>query len=225
MKRSHINDVLERSEAFVAAHRFALPPFAYWAPERWRQPEAAPLRAAGLGWDVTDYGAGRFETYGLTLFTIRNGRAADLANGRGRLYAEKVLIAGDGQVAPMHRHNLKVEDIINRGGGTLVLDLYGAAADGTLDQSRAAEVWVDGIARTIRPGDKLRLATGESVTLYPNVWHAFWGEGGAVLAGEVSTVNDDFTDNIFDPPVPRFSEVEEDAAPRRLLVSDYGRPT
>jgi D-lyxose ketol-isomerase len=137
MKRSHINDVLERSEAFLAAHRFALPPFAYWAPERWREPEAAPLRAAGLGWDVTDYGAGRFDTYGLTLFTIRNGRLADLAAGRGRLYAEKILIAGDGQLAPMHRHDLKVEDIINRGGGTLVLELYGAAEDGALDKHRA----------------------------------------------------------------------------------------
>jgi D-lyxose ketol-isomerase len=223
MKRSHINEVLARSEAFVAAHRFALPPFAYWAPERWREPEAAPLRAAGLGWDVTDYGAGRFDTYGLTLFTIRNGRLADLAAGRGRLYAEKILIAGDGQLAPMHRHDLKVEDIINRGGGTLVLELYGAAEDGALDKHRAAEVWVDGIARTIPPGETLRLKAGESVTLYPNVWHAFWGEDGDVLAGEVSTVNDDVTDNIFDPPVPRFAEVEEDAAPRRLLVSDYGR--
>ena len=160
------------------------------------------LRAAGLGWDVTDYDAGRFESFGLALFTIRNGRVADLAQGRGRLYAEKLLISGVDQLAPMHRHNLKVEDIINRGGGTLVLELYGAAEDGALDTSRAAEVWVDGIARTIAPGEKLRLAVGESVTLYPNVWHAFWAEGDTVLAGEVSTVNDDFTDNVFDPEVP-----------------------
>lgn len=220
MKRSEINRVLEHAEAFVAGHRFALPPFCFRPPEWWREPEARPLVEAGLGWDVTDYGQGRFDELGLTLVTIRNGRLADLSAGRGRLYAEKLLIVGDGQVAPMHRHDLKVEDIINRGGGTLILELYGTGEGGALDRMQPAEVWVDGIARTIRPGEMLRLAPGESVTLHPTVWHAFWGEG-EVLAGEVSTVNDDVTDNIFDPPMPRFTTVEEDEPPRRLLVSDY----
>ncbi len=62
---------------------------------------------------------------------------------------------------------------------------------------------------------------GQSVTLRPGDWHAFWGEGGDVLIGEVSTVNDDETDNIFREPIARFSNVDEDVAPRRLLVSDY----
>jgi D-lyxose ketol-isomerase len=34
-------------------------------------------------------------------------------------------------------------------------------------------------------------------------------------------VNDDETDNIFREPIARFSKVEEDTAPMRLLVSDY----
>ena len=70
-------------------------------------------------------------------------------------------------------------------------------------------------------GQKLRLAPGESVTLRPGDWHAFWGEGGDVLIGEVSTVNDDETDNIFREPIGRFSTIEEDTAPTHLLVSDY----
>lgn len=49
------------------------------------------------------------------------------------------------------------------------------------------------------------------------------GEGGDVLVGEVSTVNDDETDNIFREPIGRFAEVEEDEAPTHLLVSDYAR--
>jgi len=57
--------------------------------------------------------------------------------------------------------------------------------------------------------------------LMPGDWHAFWGEGGDVLIGEVSTVNDDETDNVFREPIGRFSQVEEDEAPRHLLVSDY----
>ena len=42
-----------------------------------------------------------------------------------------------------------------------------------------------------------------------------------MLIGEVSTVNDDETDNIFAEPVSRFAKIEEDEAPWRLLVSDY----
>ena len=69
------------------------------------------------------------------------------------------------------------------------------------------------------PGDILRLQPGESVTLLPGNWHAFWGEGGDVLIGEVSTVNNDLTDNIFAEPIGRFADIEEDedaAAPAGL---------
>ncbi|SIS89169.1 carbohydrate ABC transporter substrate-binding protein, CUT1 family [Roseivivax lentus] len=57
--------------------------------------------------------------------------------------------------------------------------------------------------------------------LMPGDWHAFWGEGGDVLVGEVSTVNDDETDNIFREPIGRFATIEEDKDPVHLLVSDY----
>ena len=57
----------------------------------------------------------------------------------------------------------------------------------------------------------------------PGVWHAFWAEGADALIGEVSTVNDDITDNVFEEDLPRFTEIEEDTAPTRLLVSDYDR--
>ena len=43
------------------------------------------------------------------------------------------------------------------------------------------------------------------------------------MIGEVSTVNDDNTDNIFREPIGRFSDIEEDEAPRHLLVSDYDK--
>jgi D-lyxose ketol-isomerase len=42
-----------------------------------------------------------------------------------------------------------------------------------------------------------------------------------VLVGEVSTVNDDLTDNLFRDAIGRFSDIEEDEAPLHLLVSDY----
>ena len=65
------------------------------------------------------------------------------------------------------------------------------------------------------------MAPGESITLKPGIWHAFWGEGGDVLVGEVSTVNDDRHDNEFEMNIGRFADVIEDEAPLHLLVSDY----
>ncbi|MCV0395113.1 MAG: D-lyxose/D-mannose family sugar isomerase [Rhizobiaceae bacterium] len=223
MKRSDINCILDRAERFIASFGYVLPPFAAMSPDdmKTRREEIAGIVEARLGWDVTDYGKGDFDRTGLFLFTVRNGRAADLAQGSGMLYAEKIMISRKDQVAPMHRHWVKAEDIVNRGGGTLALKLYMPDAQGAIDHAAPVEVPCDGIVRRLEPGGILRLAPGESVTLLPGVWHAFWAEQGDVLIGEVSTVNDDSTDNWFAEPVARFSTVEEDEAPRRLLVSDY----
>jgi len=223
MKRSEINALLEGAEEMFARHGFILPPFAQWNPTEFtaRQATAAHLISARCGWDVTDYGAGRFDEMGLVLFTLRNGRLSDLNAGRGMCYAEKLLISRRDQLSPMHSHVVKAEDIINRGGGTLVVELFGSDAEGHLDPQRGGTVMCDGISVPFMAGDKLRLAPGESITLRPGDWHAFWGEGADVLIGEVSTVNDDETDNVFHEPISRFSEIEADAEPARLLVSDY----
>jgi D-lyxose ketol-isomerase len=223
MKRSEINAILRESAAFIRSFGVHLPPFAHLSPEALAASAPAEIKARGMGWDITDYGAGRFDEMGLVLFTLRNGRLADLGQRSAMLYAEKIMISRRAQLSPRHRHVLKVEDIINRGGGTLVVEVHAADADGGIDRDAGVTIMVDGAWRRLPAGGRLALAPGESVTLMPHHWHAFWGEGGDVLVGEVSTVNDDLTDNIFDPPVGRFATIEEDAAPRRLLVSDYDR--
>jgi len=223
MRRSEINAILRAAEAFIHSFGHSLPPFCQLAPEALAAPANAGIRARRLGWDVTDYGGGDFARLGLTLVTLRNGRPEDLRAGRGMLYAEKLLVCRLGQLSPMHRHDLKTEDIINRGGGTLAMELFASAPDGSRDTAAPVTVLCDGVARTLPAGGTLRLAPGESVTLMPGDWHAFRAEGADCLIGEVSTVNDDETDNVFDPPLPRFATVEEDSAPWRLLVSDYPR--
>ena len=52
--------------------------------------------------------------------------------------------------------------------------------------------------------------------------HRFYGEAGTgtVLAGEVSQVNDDLTDNYFIDPVGRFAQIEEDEPPLHPLWSE-----
>ncbi|MGD9913178.1 MAG: D-lyxose/D-mannose family sugar isomerase [Rhizobiaceae bacterium] len=223
MKRSRVNEILRQGDAFIRSFGFAMPPFAYWSPDEMKQRRPDGIVGARLGWDITDYGQGRFDELGLFLFTVRNGRAADLSSGRGMLYAEKIMISRKEQLSPMHRHVVKAEDIINRGGGTLVIELFMSAPDGSIDRSARVSVPTDGVLRDLPAGGKLSLSPGESVTLMPGVWHAFWGEGKDVLIGEVSTVNDDLTDNVFEMPIGRFSQIEEDEPPVHLLVSDYDR--
>lgn len=223
MTRSEINRIIRAAEAFMASFGYVLPPFANWGPEEMaaRKQEIGNIIDAGLGWDITDFGMGDFEKNGLLLFAARNGQLSDLQRGGGMLYAEKAMISRQNQVTPNHTHILKTEDIINRGGGTLVVELFGGR-DGFCDLRSGTTVHCDGISRTLPPGGRVHLQPGESVTLRPGDWHSFWAEGSDVFVAEVSTVNDDAVDNIFhDSRVTRFSGIKEDEEPYRLLVPDY----
>ena len=223
MKRSEINDIIRAADDFIRSFGFVLPPFAYWTPDemRARRDRIEGIVGARLGWDITDYGQGQFAKMGLFLFTVRNGSEDDLRRGGGMCYAEKIMISRHDQLSPMHRHIVKAEDIINRGGATLALKLYNSDATGAICKKTEVTVATDGLLRTQPAGAVLHLQPGESVTLLPGNWHAFWGEGGDVLIGEVSTVNNDLTDNIFAEPIGRFADIDEDEAPLHLLVSDY----
>ncbi len=225
MKRSIINQIIEEADDFIRSFGFVLPPFAYWSPEQMkdRKSDLAGILDARLGWDITDYGAGKFDEMGLFLFTTRNGSLEDLRRGGGMCYAEKIMISRKNQTSPMHRHIIKTEDIINRGGATLAIKMFESDDLGNIERDAPVPVTCDGVAKTLKPGDVLMLEPGESVTLHPGNWHEFWGEGGDVLIGEVSTVNDDLTDNIFEQPIGRFADIEEDIAPTHLLVSDYDK--
>ncbi len=225
MQRSEVNEIMARAADFIRSFEFHLPPFAHWSPEEFvaRKNDARAIIETRMGWDITDFGRGKFNEFGLFLFTLRNGRVGDLAKGRGMLYAEKLLVARKGQQTPMHRHNLKAEDIINRGGGTMCMEIYMSRDDGSIDDKAMVEVPTDGVLRRYKAGEILKLKPGESVTLMPGVWHGFWIEVEEVLIGEVSTVNDDVTDNVFRDPIGRFAEIDEDEAPMHLLVADYDK--
>jgi len=224
MKRSEINAIIRSTDEFIRRHCFHLPPFAYWSPDEWaaKGPEVREIVDHKLGWDITDFGLGDFANKGLFLFTIRNGDPANLKNGKGKLYAEKLLIVGVEQITPFHFHWLKTEDIINRGGGKLAVQVYNATPDEGLADTDVA-VNTDGWVRTVAAGSVILLSPGESITLPPYCYHAFWGLEETVLAGEVSTVNDDAADNRFYEPIGRFPDIEEDEAPLYLLVNDYDR--
>ena len=230
MKRSVINAEIDKAIALCHAQNFHLPPWAYWSVEQWRGTghEADEIRRCGLGWDVTDFGSGDFPHVGLVLFTLRNGEP-DRPSGIDRKdYCEKLLFVAAAQVTPIHCHKSKMEDIINRGGGRLVIEAWHRGQDGgpRLDESAEVTLSVDGIERAIPAGGRLVLTPGESVALPPLVYHTFYGEPGGptVLGGEVSRLNDDVSDNCFLDPLPRFPGIDEDALPRHLLCNEYPAP-
>lgn len=222
MKRSEINQIMRSADDFIRSRGFYLPPFAYWSPQEWSRkgPEAREIVENGLGWDITDNGHGHFETSGLFLFTIRNGHPDNWKTGQGKLYAEKILISGDRQVTPLHFHWSKMEDIINRGGGRLAIQLFNSTPEEGVDEQSDVTVSLDGVTRTIPAGTTLELAPGESISIPQRLYHKFWGVG-RVLIGEVSLVNDDYHDNRFYDNIGRFPVVEEDEEPLYLLINDY----
>jgi len=224
MKRSEINVVIREADAFIRNQGFHLPPFAYWTPDEWsaKGQEAAEIVRRRLGWDITDFGQGSYSTRGLFLFTLRNGTPENLKRGQGKVYAEKIMVVGVDQVTPLHFHWVKTEDIINRGGGNLVVQVYNSTPDEQVADTDVT-VNVDAVGRIVKAGATVLLRPGESITLPPRCYHAFWGAEGRVLVGEVSTVNDDAADNRFYEPVGRFPQIEEDEPPLHLLVNDYDR--
>ncbi len=224
MKRSEINAIMQKADAFIQSRGFYLPPFAYWTPDTWMEKGAdvSEIVDNKLGWDITDFGSGNFNARGLFLFTIRNGNNQDWQALKGKLYAEKIMVVEDSQVTPMHFHWNKMEDIINRGGGDLLIQVYQATTEEQLDEKKAVSVSIDGRRLTVEPGGSVRLTPGESISLEPRCYHTFWGQG-RVLVGEVSMVNDDQLDNRFYEPVGRFPDIEEDVPPLHLLCNDYVR--
>jgi D-lyxose ketol-isomerase len=222
MKRSEINQILQGAKAFMGEKQFVLPPWAYWSILEWKKnlQNAGEVVENMLGWDITDFGSGEFYKRGLFLFTIRNGNP----DKDKKSYAEKIMIVEENQETPMHFHWNKMEDIINRGGGNLVVELFNSDENENFSMNDVL-VKVDGVLNTIQPGGQVVLTPGESICLEQGVYHRFYGEEGTgrVLVGEVSAVNDDNTDNRFYQEIGRFPQIEEDEEPLHLLVSDYNK--
>lgn len=188
MKRSEINRVYRDALACFTRNGWHLPP--------------------NPRWDVTDFGLGDFNAYGLTLINLAEEPE----------YCEKLMYARKDQVTPAHTHAQKKEDIICRA-GELTLRLWAGNPE---EVGRApCTVNVCGEPVTIASGDTLVLEAGKRVTLCPETYHEFWVSSDEGVIGEVSTANDDANDNFFvNPDIGRFPEVEEDEPPEVRLLSD-----
>jgi D-lyxose ketol-isomerase len=223
MKRSEINQIIMYTMEATEKFKIPLPPFAFYSPEQWRQlgTDEAELVDNMLGWDITDFATGDFQHVGLTVFTFRNGNYNEKEK-YPKPYCEKLLFVRDGQILPFHFHWHKMEDIINRGGGTLKITLYNAnKGEGFADTP--IDIVVDGKKMKIPAGKEILLYPGQSITLMQGQYHQWQGIPGTgdIALFEVSTTNDDRIDNRFYEAKSRLPEIEEDEAIKYLMFKDY----
>ena len=225
MKRSTINTIMAEADDLIRKHGFVLPPFAYWTPEDFKGRSAT--RAS------RDRRALRLGHHRLRRRAVRRDGPVPVhpaqwpvwqicKRGGGMCYAEKLLISRQDQLSPMHTHVIKAEDIINRGGATLVVELFGSDDAG---QFRRGSRW-NGLAAMASgaitsPAKNCASRPEKASPCGPATGTPSGATAATCLIGEVSTVNDDETDNIFREPIGRFANIEEDVAPTHLLVSDY----
>jgi len=223
MKRSQINAAIELAHTALREHDIRLPEYGYWSPDDWRKAgtEYSRVTRNGLGWAVTDFGQGDFDRVGITMFDVRNGNVERPEEGTP--YGEKIFVLKPGQRLPFHFHWRKTEDIISYNGGTLMIQLYNAREDESMDETSSGVVYCDGIRRTFDAGQIFEIPRGCSLTITPKLYHRFWAkdEAGVLVGGEISTISVPKTDNRFGGNARRFVPIEEDEAPRYLLNVDY----
>ena len=126
---------------------------------------------------------------------------------------------------PIHYHIEKTEDIINRGEGTMEMRFYLKKEDGSVDYESDVTYYSDGIPCVAKAGEPVYITRGNSVRLVPYVNHTFGAKmgDGPLIAGEVSKVNDDNTDNYFAEPTARFADIEEDEPVLYPLCNEYDK--
>ncbi len=225
MKRSQINRIISEAIDLFYEKGVRLPPWAYWTHSDWKSvgPEADEIRSHGLGWNLTDFANKDFEKVGLLLFVVRNGHMLHNKPVTTKTYAEKYMVVQPGQITPWHFHWHKTEDLLNRSGGRLQVELAWAGDDEKSLSDREVTVQVDGVQKKISAEGIILLNPGESLTLTPRMCHKFSGyvNDKQVLAGEISSLNDDTTDNCFlGKPFAR-TAIDEDEPLKYLISSDY----
>ena len=225
MKRSEINAAIRWGKDFLAANNIRLPAMAYWSLDDWRRNAGRieTVRRTELGWDITDFGSGDFAKTGAVLYTVRNGLVSE--PDVGVPYCEKYILMKEGQHLPNHYHVFKSEDIINRAGGDISVFLWNADPKTGAKLATDVHVFMDGIEHVVKAGEEIVVAKGNSVTLSPYIAHVFGPRPGTgdCIAGEVSKVNDDHTDNCFIDKIARFADIEEDEPALHPLCNEYGR--
>ena len=222
MKRSEINAAVKWADELLKKNNIRLPLYAYWDMETWKahRTELDTVKRVMLGWDITDFGTGDFSTVGAVLYTVRNGSIND--KNVGVPFCEKYIVMRDGQRLTNHYHVAKTEDIINRAGGTLRLYLWKVDPATGKMTDEDVDVYMDGVLHTFKAGEEVLVEPGNSISLTPYIAHIFGPKPGSdLVVGEVSSINDDNTDNYFLEECLRYTTIEDDEPMVCPLCNEY----
>ena len=82
---------------------------------------------------------------------------------------------------------------------------------------------MDGVESYVPAGTLVEITRGNSMTIYPGLYHLFKTKEGTgdLIVGEVSSINDDKTDNHFEVERARFNAIDEDEEIRIPLCNEY----
>jgi|SRR3972149_9524221 len=149
----------------------------------------------------------------------RNGNFQNKKN-YPKAYAQKVMYLQEGQRMPVHYHKNKMEDIINQGCGTLVVKIWQRNNN---EKAAKGKPPINSKSIINSKGKTISLKPGESFSVLPYTLHQFWAKegSGSVLSMEISSVNDDLTDNIWVENCERFPKITEDAEGEFVLCFEY----
>ncbi|NQT81066.1 MAG: D-lyxose/D-mannose family sugar isomerase [Candidatus Aminicenantes bacterium] len=224
MKRSKINNLIDEGIVFLNSRNYTLPPQAFWSLKDWykNREKVGEITKRRIGWDLTDFDSGDYKKTGLLLYTLSNGFIGQDGKPVDQSFSNKILIVEENQVTPMHHHRSKMEDIINLGGGNLQIKIYNMDKKEGVEKYSPLKIFHNEMWESYEPGTVINLKPGDRIRLDPNHYHEFWGQPGhgKTLVEEVSSVNDDRTDNIFVDKPGRFPEITEDEKPKYLLCTE-----
>ena len=222
MKRSEVNEHIRKAKTFAEKMNMALPPLAFWTSQQCasKSTECNEIRKLMLGWDVTDFGLGNYNKTGRTLFALRSGSSSFIRCPR--TYTEKLIFIEENQAMPIHFHHRKTEDIINSGGGNIIVQVSKSTLEGT-KSNKDFELSINGVMTRLKADQVVRLRPGESVLIPAGTIHEFWSEEGMgmTLSGEKGTVCDDLNDNVFLCECLRVSKIQEDEPALHYLCNEY----
>ena len=210
MLRSEINQIIKKSKSYFNKNNFFLPAWSNWPLNEWKKNInfAKIAHQSQIGWDITDFGKNNFHKEGAVLFSTK------MVKRYNKLitYSEKLLLLMPNQKIPFHFHKKKTEDIINRCNGVLEMGLY--ASDSHFKRKKDSFILnIDSIPNKIKPNEKIFLHPGQSITIKPYLCHYLKSSNKnkkTLIVGEVSSLNDDNTDNYFPDKNLRFTKIEED---------------
>ncbi|AJF61325.1 TPA: D-lyxose/D-mannose family sugar isomerase [Candidatus Woesearchaeota archaeon] len=201
MLRSDINRMIEEAMREFEKKGLILPAWAYWDVKEWyKNPGLGnEIRKDGLGWRVSDFGLGDFDSYGGVFFTMSNSQVeAGSKESIDQLHSLKYIYRRNGQGAPPHFHWSKREEYLNLGEGITTVAVYNKTDKNMIDYYSPIRIKINHVWAEISAGEPQRIPPGSSVYIPDRIIHSYSAEGNSTVAMEIASRNNDDTDNYWD---------------------------